>query len=178
MNLGVVSLAALAIASLPPEGCGQVFTADLQIDDLCRTLEEEQEFPAAPAALSQESRLTQDLRIPIGQVLDDIESTVSSSSLKLKSISLAPTQGIDDLACVEQVSLRVGNGDQSAVLTQYSHAAEAGAVPVLTLEVNDVDVRSFASEGAVTLSADFAGRLPAVPWRAKVTACFTAAVSL
>lgn len=175
MNLGFVSMAALAIAALPG-GCGELFGADVQVDDLCKTLDD-QDFPAAPPGTGEDSHFVADFAIPVDQMMQYMEAA-GTSSLKLKSVSLQPTQGIDDLACVDQVTLRAADGAQGATLTQYQRAADAGPVPVLTLQVNDVDVRSYATEGVVTLSADVAGRLPAVPWKAKVTACFTAAASL
>ncbi len=173
MNLGFVSMAALAVASLPP-GCGQVFNASVEVDDLCKTLDE-QDFPAAADA--GEAHVTREFTVNVGDILNKIDAA-GSSTLQLKSVSLQPTEGIDDLAFVEQLTLVVMDGAQAATLTQYQHAASDGPVPVLTLKVNEVDMRSDASDGEVTLSADLAGILPTVSWKAKVTACFTASASL
>lgn len=176
MNLGIVSMAVLTVVSLPPGGCGGLFNADLQVNDVCKTLED-QEFPAVPAELSAQQRLTRDFTMPVGEVLDKLDF-VSSSSLRLKSLSVQPTEGIDDLGGVEEAMIRLSNGGQGTTLTDYRHSPGSGPVPVLTLDVQDIDVSSFLSEGELTVSADLMGSLPTVPWKAKVTACFAAAVSL
>jgi hypothetical protein len=177
MNLGIVPLAVLAVASLPQGGCGsQLFSADVQINDFCKSLEGQQ-FPAAPAAVAGVQQISTSVTVPVDDILSAADYA-SNSSLKLKSVSIAPTSGISELSGVEHAVIVVSSGGQDATLSNYQHAADSGAVPVLTLAANDFEMISYLSGGSVTVDADLAGTLPSVPWTATVTACFTASTSL
>jgi hypothetical protein len=175
MNLGIVSFAVMAAASLPG-GCGQLFTADVQVNDVCKTLENQQ-FPAAPAEASTLPQITAGFTVPVGEILNQVDFA-TNSSLKLKSISVAPTQGISDLTGIEEATVRVSNGGQEVTLASYQRASGVSAVPAITFDTHDFDIVPFLSGDAVTVTADLAGSLPAVPWTATVTACFTAAAHL
>ena len=176
MNFGIASLAVLAATSLPG-GCGsQLFTADVQVSDVCKTLENQQ-FPAAPAVVSGPQQISTSFNLPVDDILAQVDYA-SDSSLKLKSVSIEPTSGISDLSCVDEAVISVSNAGQPVTVTSYQHAAGAGAVPVLTLDTHDFEMISYLNGSSATVDATLSGTLPTVTWAAKVTACFTASTNL
>jgi hypothetical protein len=177
MNIGAISLAVLAAASLPQGGCGsQLFSADVQVNDICKTVDNQQ-IPAAPAAVAGPQQVSTSFTVPVDDVLSQADYA-SNSSLKLRSVTLRPTAGISDLSGVTSAEIRVASGGQEVVVTNYQHAAGSGAVTAIALDTHDFEMISYLNGSSLSVSADLAGSLPTSDWTASITACFTASTSL
>ena len=149
--------------------------ARLEARTACFTLPE-----AAVAGATGAGALSTELAFDLGSALPVLSEPGVEYELRLRDVTLAVASSASavDLGGVDAFAVSVaappGSALPSPELVRYERTAGVDARPasITAPARGGVDLAPYVTDGWLRLDGTATGTLPAVPWRATVTACF------